>query len=62
MNKVMEEGMVPKEWKILITVMVPKTKKPEPKDHRPIALTNVGCKIYMSLVKDKIALGFVGNT
>ena len=34
--------------------MVPKTKKPEHKDHRAIALTNVGYKIFMSLVKDKI--------
>ena len=33
MNKVVEEGNVPK-------------------DHRPIALTNVGYKIFMSLVKD----------
>ena len=34
--------------------MIPKTKKHEPKDHRPIALTNVGYKIFMSLVKDTI--------
>ena len=34
--------------------MIPKTKSPEPKDHRPIALTNVGYKIFLSLVKDKI--------
>ena len=54
MNKVMEEGIVPKGWKISKTVMMPKTKKPEPKDHRPIALENVGYKIFTSLVKDKI--------
>ena len=42
MNKVMEEGIVPKGSKISKTVMIPKTKKPEPKDHRPTALTNVG--------------------
>ena len=54
MNKVMEEGNVPKGWKTSRTVMVPKTKKPEPKDHRPIALIDVGYKIFMSHVKDKI--------
>ena len=53
MNK-MEEGIIPKGWKISKTVMILKTKQPEPKDHRPIALTNVGYKIFMSLVKDKI--------
>ena len=34
--------------------MIPKARKPEPRDHRPIPLTNVGYKIFMSLVKDKI--------
>ena len=42
MNKVMEEGIVPKGWKKSKTVMIPKTKKSEPKDHRPIVLTSVG--------------------
>ena len=54
MNKVMEEGIVPKGWKISKIVMIMKTKKPEPRDHRPIALTNVAYKIFKSLVKDKI--------
>ena len=54
MNKVMVEGNVSKKWKTSRTIMVPTTKNPEPKDHRPIALTNVGYKSFMSLVKDKI--------
>ena len=54
MNKMMEDGIIPKGRKISKTVMIPKTKKPESKDHRPIALTNVGYKIFMSRVKDKI--------
>ena len=53
MNKVMEEVIVPKGWKISRTVMVRKIKS-EPKDHIPIALTNVGYKIFISLVKDKV--------
>ena len=36
------------------TVMIPKAKKPEAREHRPIALTNVGYKIFMGLIKDKI--------
>ena len=36
------------------TVMIPKTGKPTAKDHRPIALINVGYKIFMGLVKSKL--------
>ena len=54
MNKVMEERNVLKGGKTSRTVMVQKTKKPEPKDHGPTALTNAGYKIFMSLAKDKI--------
>ena len=35
-------------------VMIPKTKKPRDKEHRPIALTNVGYKLFIGLVKDKL--------
>ena len=41
-NAVPTEGTVPKGWKESKTVMIPKTGKPTAKDHRPIALTNVG--------------------
>lgn len=34
--------------------MLPKVNKPQAKQHRPIALTNVGYKIFMSFIKDKI--------
>ena len=34
--------------------MIPKTGKPTAKDHRPIALTNVGYKIFMGLVKSNL--------
>ena len=40
MNKVMKERIVPEGWKISKTVMILKTKTPEPKDHRPIALSH----------------------
>ena len=34
--------------------MIPKTGKITAKEHRPIALTNVGYKIFMGLVKSKL--------
>ena len=53
-NAVLTEGTVPKGWKESKTVMITKTGKPTAKDHRPIALTNVGYKIFMGLVKSKL--------
>ena len=53
-NAVLTEGTVPKGWKESKTIMIPKTGKPTAKDHRPIALTNVGYKIFMGLVKSKL--------
>ena len=34
--------------------MIPKTGKPTAKEHRPIALANVGSKIFMGLIKSKL--------
>ena len=34
-------------------VIIPKTKKPRAKEHRPIARTNVRYKLFIGLVKDK---------
>ena len=34
--------------------MIPKKIKPTAKEHRPIALTNVGYKIFIGLVKSKL--------
>lgn len=44
----------PSEWKISQTKMIPKTSKPTPKDLRPIALTNISYKLYMSLLKEHL--------
>ena len=44
----------PETWKESKTVMVPKIHKPTVKDLRPIALTNCGYKIFMSLAKEQI--------
>ena len=34
--------------------MILKTNKPRAREHRPIALTNVGYKLFMGLMKNKL--------
>ena len=52
-NKVLE-GNVPNEWKVSKTVMIPKVSKPQAKQLRPIALTDVSYKIFMTLIKNSV--------
>ena len=47
-------GTVTEKWKRSRTVMIPKIRKPRAKQHQPIALTNVGYKLFIGLVKDKL--------
>ena len=42
----------PASWKTSRTKMIPKVSKPMAKDLRPIALTNVSYKLYMSILKE----------
>lgn len=44
----------PKTWKTSNTKMIPKKARPTIKDLRPIALTEISYKTYMSLIKDEI--------
>ena len=41
--------------------MSPKKKKPVAREHKPIALTNVGYKLFMGIVKSKIVEHFDRN-
>lgn len=54
MKSTLESGHVPPSWKESRTVMIPKTRCPKAKDLRPIALTNVGYKLMMSIIRDSL--------
>ena len=60
-NNLRDGETVPDEWKKSKTVMLPKVSKPQPKDLRPIALTNVSYKIFMAAMKNKIELHLANN-
>ena len=45
---------VPESWKESKTKLIAKKKKPTVKDFRPIALTNISYKLFMSIVKNQI--------
>ena len=51
----------PDEWKSSRTKMIPKVQKPTAAQLRPIALTNVSYKIFMSIVREKIELHLSEN-
>ena len=44
----------PKSWKTSNTKMIPKKKNPTVKDLRPIALTELSYKIFMTTIKNEI--------
>ena len=54
LNNIIESEEVPEEWKQSRTVLLEKKRKPTVKDLRPLALTNISYKMYMSLLKIKI--------
>lgn len=54
-NNVLGNGQVPCSWKASRTVMIPKERKPEARQHRPIALTNISYKVFMGMVRDRLA-------
>ena len=51
----------PSEWKLSRTKMLEKKKKPTAKDLRPIALTDISYKLFMSLIKNEIEEHLVAN-
>ena len=53
-NNVLEGGDTPESWNISRTKMIKKEKRPTVKDFRPIAITNISYKIFMSFIREKI--------
>ena len=54
-NREIESKNKPSGWKESVTILIPKgVPKPKVKDYRPIALTNMSYKLFMSLIKDEI--------
>ena len=60
-NIMMNDKLLPEEWKSSITKMIPKTARPTVKDFRPIALLNCSYKIFMSIMKEKIEKQLLDN-
>ena len=53
-NKLMRDGRPPADWKKSSTILIPKKGKPTSRELRPLAMTNVTYKIFMSLIKERI--------
>ena len=54
-NKCLKEKIHP-NWLESYTTMLPKTKKPEIKEHRPIAVTNWSSKIFCTFIREKMEI------
>jgi ribonuclease P/MRP protein subunit RPP40 len=49
------EGKLPEDWKsATITPLFKKGSKADPQNYRPVSLTSIVCKIFESVLKDKI--------
>ena len=53
-DKILDDKEIPEYWKKSRTKMIPKKKKPQAKDMRPIAITNISYKLYMSHIGEEI--------
>lgn len=54
MNEILETGEPPAKWQKSRTSLIPKKSKPRVNELRPIALTNVSYKLFMSLLKKSL--------
>ena len=54
MNGVLRMRVIPENWRKIKTVLIPKNNKPKYNEFRPIALTGVAYKLFMSIIKDNI--------
>lgn len=54
LKQAIQTAEVPDRWKESSTVLVPKKHKPKVNEYRPIALTNIGYKLMMSILRENI--------
>ena len=54
-NNILNEGVVPANWKNSKTILIKKKYKPKVSDFIPIALTDISYKLMMGILKDKIS-------
>ena len=50
----LEKQKTPESWIISRTKMIRKERRPTVRDFRPIAITNISYKIFMSLIRERI--------
>ena len=54
LNKALQEGDIPRGWKMSNTTLIPKKDKPIANEFRPIALLNTSYKIFMGAIREKL--------
>ena len=54
LNGVLDEQDIPECWKTSWMRLIKKVQKPTAKDFRPITITNISYKIYMSFIRKEI--------
>lgn len=54
LNGIIATGIHPQKWKNSSTILIPKKVKPKHHELRPLAMTNVSYKLFMSLIKEKL--------
>ena len=56
-RKSLEEGILPKDWKMAVVVPIfKKGKKHEASNYRPVSLTSVPCKVLESIIRDAVVI------
>ena len=54
-EKSLDTGTVPQDWRhAIVTPIFKKGTKGDPANYRPVSLTSIPCKIFESILKDKI--------
>ena len=61
-EKSLDTGTVPQDWRhAIVTPIFKKGTKGDPANYRPVSLTSIPCKIFESILKDKIMSHILDN-